>query len=132
MVILPRYIIRAHLPPFLFGASVVMFLFLMQFLLRVLDELVGKGLSATVIAQLIVLNLAWMVVLAVPIGMLFSALITFGRLAQTHEVTAMKASGMSLLQMMLPVIAMGGVLTLAVFGSTIVSSLTRTTARKHC
>lgn len=115
MVILPRYIIRAHLPPFLFGASVVMFLFLMQFLLRVLDELVGKGLSATVIAQLIVLNLAWMVVLAVPIGMLFSALITFGRLAQTHEVTAMKASGMSLLQMMLPVIAMGGVLTLAVF-----------------
>ncbi|KXB97863.1 MAG: hypothetical protein AA908_00110 [Chlorobi bacterium NICIL-2] len=115
MLILPRYIIRAHLPPFLFGASVVMFLFLMQFLLRVLDELVGKGLSAAVIAQLIVLNLAWMVVLAVPIGMLFSALITFGRLAQTHEVTAMKASGMSLLQMMLPVIAMGGMLTLAVF-----------------
>ncbi|RMF32934.1 MAG: YjgP/YjgQ family permease [Chlorobiota bacterium] len=115
MLILPRYIIRAHLAPLLFGASVVMFLFLMQFLLRVLDELVGKGLNAAIIAQLIVLNLAWMVVLAVPIGMLFSALITFGRLAQTHEITAMKASGMSLLQMMLPVIAVGTMLTLAVF-----------------
>lgn len=115
MVILPRYIIRAHVPPLLFGVSVVLFLFLMQFLLRVLDELVGKGLSVGVIAQLIVLNLAWMVVLAVPIGMLFSSLITFGRLAQSHEITAMKASGMSLLQMMLPVIVVGGVLTLAVF-----------------
>lgn len=115
MLILPRYIVRAHLPPFLFGASVVMFLFLMQFLLRVLDELVGKGVGAVVIAQLIVLNLAWMVVLAVPIGVLFSTLMAFGKLAQTHEVTAMKASGMSLLQMMTPVILTGVALTAAVF-----------------
>jgi lipopolysaccharide export system permease protein len=115
MLLLPRYIVRAHLAPLFFGASVVMFLFLMQFLLRVLDELVGKGLDAFVIVQLVVLNLAWMVVLAIPIGTLFSTLMTFGRLAQSHEVTAMKASGMSLLQMMLPVIATGCLLTLAVF-----------------
>ncbi|MCS7000843.1 MAG: LptF/LptG family permease [Bacteroidota bacterium] len=115
MLILPRYILRAHLGPFLFGASVVMFLFLMQFLLRVLDDLVGKGLSAMVIAHLIVVNLAWMVVLAVPIGVLFSTLMAFGKLAQTHEVTAMKAGGVSLFQMMAPVIAMGAILSGAVF-----------------
>lgn len=115
MFILPRYIVRAHVLPFLFGASVVTFLFLMQFLLRVLDQLVGKGLSAAVIAQLIVLNLAWIVVLAVPIGMLFSTLMAFGSLAQSHEATAMKASGMSLLQMMLPVILTAVAVTLGVF-----------------
>ncbi len=115
MRLLSRYIVRAHLPPFLFGASVVLFLFLMQFLLRVLDQLVGKGLSALVIAQLIAVNVAWMVVLAVPIGVLFSTLMAFGRLAQSHEVTAMKASGMSLFQMMMPVVVSGGVITLGVF-----------------
>ncbi|MCX7929333.1 MAG: LptF/LptG family permease [Chlorobi bacterium] len=115
MTIVARYIIRTHIPPFVFGASVVMFLFLMQFLLRVLDELVGKGIGALVIAQLIVLNLAWMVVLAVPIGVLFSTLMAFGKLAQTHEVTALKASGMSLLQMMLPAIVTGAALTAVVF-----------------
>jgi lipopolysaccharide export system permease protein len=115
MRILSRYIVWAHVPPFVFGASVVLFLFLMQFLLRVLDQLVGKGLSALVIAQLVVVNLAWMVVLAVPIGVLFSTLMAFGRLAQSHEVTAMKASGMSLLQMMLPVIVTGVLLTGVVF-----------------
>ncbi|GIV53698.1 MAG: hypothetical protein KatS3mg039_0216 [Candidatus Kapaibacterium sp.] len=115
MRLLSRYIVAAHLPPFVFGASVVLFLFLMQFLLRVLDQLVGKGLGALVIAQLIAVNIAWMVVLAVPIGVLFSSLMTFGRLAQSHEVTAMKASGMSLFQMMLPVIISGAALTGAVF-----------------
>jgi lipopolysaccharide export system permease protein len=56
-----------------------------------------------------------MVVLAVPIGVLFSTLMAFGRLAQSHEVTAMKASGMSLFQMMLPVIVTGALLTGVVF-----------------
>lgn len=115
MLILPRYIVRSHIPPFLFGTSVVLFLFLMQFLLRVLDELVGKGLSAAIIVQLIAVNLAWMVVLAVPIGVLFASLMAFGKLAQTHEVTAMKASGISLIQMMTPMIVMGIVLSAAVF-----------------
>lgn len=115
MLLLPRYIVRTHIPPFLFGASVVLFLFLMQFLLRVLDELVGKGLSAATIVHLIAVNLAWMVVLAVPIGVLFATLMAFGKLAQTHEVTAMKASGVSLMQMMAPMIVMGIVLSAAVF-----------------
>ncbi|MGQ9819226.1 MAG: LptF/LptG family permease [Candidatus Kapaibacteriales bacterium] len=103
MKILDRYILRFHLAPFLFGAFLVVFLFLFQLLMRELDKLVGKGLSFWVIAHLIVLNLSWMVVLAVPIGILFSTLMTFGNLSSTFEITAMKSGGYSFLRLLLPV-----------------------------
>ena len=70
------------------------------------DQLVGKGLSAFVIAQLIALNLAWMVVLAVPMSVLVATLMAFGGMSAHNEITAMKASGMSLYRMMMPVIFM--------------------------
>jgi lipopolysaccharide export system permease protein len=73
--------------------------------MKYLDRLTGKGLSAAVIAELITLNLAWMLVLAVPMGVLVATLMAFGGLASTHQITAMRASGISLYQMIAPVIA---------------------------
>jgi lipopolysaccharide export system permease protein len=72
--------------------------------MRDLDKLVGKGLSFWVILHLIVLNLSWMVVLAIPMGVLFSSLMTFGNLTSTFEISAMKSGGMSFLQMISPVL----------------------------
>ncbi|MBL7974987.1 MAG: LptF/LptG family permease, partial [Candidatus Kapabacteria bacterium] len=115
MFILPRYILRAHVAPFLFGTSVVMFLFLMQFVLQKIDQLVGKGLSTWVIIQLITLNLSWMLVLAVPMGVLFSTLMAFGSMSGASEVTIMKASGSGLIRMMFPVIILGAGLTYFMF-----------------
>lgn len=115
MLLLPRYILRAHVAPFLFGTSVVMFLFLMQFVLKYIDQLVGKGLGALVIMQLIAYNLAWMVVLAVPMGVLFSTLMAFGSMSSAHEITIIKASGSGLLRMMLPVIFFGALLSYGMF-----------------
>lgn len=100
MGILDRYILRLHLLPFLFGTSVVTFLFLMQFLMRYGEQLLGKGLELWVILQLIGLNVPWMLMLAVPMGALFATVYTFGSLAAEHEVTIFKASGMSAWQMM--------------------------------
>ncbi len=111
MLIVPRYILRAHIAPFLFGTSVVMFLFLMQFILKYIDQLVGKGLSTWVIIQLIGLNLSWMLVLAVPMGVLFSTLMAFGSMSAAHEVTIFKASGAGLLRLMIPVVICGAGLT---------------------
>ena len=71
LMILAWYIVRFHIGPFLFGTLTVMFLFLMQFLMNNLDKLLGKGLETAVILQVIALSLAWMVVLAVPMGVLF-------------------------------------------------------------
>lgn len=104
MVLLWRHILRAHLAPFLFATSVLTFIFLLQFIMQKLDQLAGKGLSAGVIIELIVMNLAWMVVLAVPMGVLVATLMAFGTMASANEITAMRASGMSLYRMIAPVL----------------------------
>ncbi|MGB9913489.1 MAG: LptF/LptG family permease, partial [Candidatus Kapaibacteriota bacterium] len=104
MKIVKLYILRFHVGPFLFGTFLVVFLFLFQLLMRDLDKLVGKGLSVWVIIQLITLNLAWMIVLAVPMGVLFSTLMTFGNLSSTFEITAMKSGGASFYQLISPVV----------------------------
>ncbi len=115
MNLLDRYIIRAMAAPFVFGVSTVIFLFLMQFVLNHLDKLVGKGLDYWIITQLIALNLAWMVVLAVPMGVLFSTLMAFGGLSAANEITIVKASGGSLVRMMIPVMIFGLILSFALF-----------------
>ena len=66
------------------------------------DHLIGKGLSAWVIFQLIIYNLAWMVVLVVPMSVLVATLMAFGTMSQNNEVAIMKASGISLYKMMMP------------------------------
>ncbi len=83
---------------------VITFIFLLQFLMQSMDQIVGKGLSLAVITQLIVFNLAWIVVLAVPMSVLVAVLMAFGGLSASNEVTAIKGSGVSLIRMMLPVL----------------------------
>ncbi len=115
MNLVDRYIIRAHIGPFLFGTFTVMFLFLMQFILNNIDKLVGKGLDEWIIIQLIAFNLAWMLVLAVPMGVLFSTLMAFGSMSAAHEVTILKASGGSLVRMMAPALIVGVILSYLLF-----------------
>lgn len=96
--------------PFIFGLATVIFLFLFQFLIKSLDQFVGKGLGIFVIIQLISLNLAWMLTLAVPMAMLVASLMTFGQLSSNNELTALKAGGISLIRLMLPVILLSFVM----------------------
>ncbi len=110
-MIIYRHILKAHLLPFLFSLTTLMFIFLLQFLMKFVDELIGKGLSWLVIFELIALNLAWMVVLAIPMAVLISVLMAFGGLSSQNEITAMKASGISLYRMMFPVMIAGVLIT---------------------
>lgn len=98
-----RYILRAHIGPFFFSFITIMFVLLLQFIMRFIDQLVGKGLSAWVIMEVIALSLAWIVVLAVPMSVLVATLMAFGDMSSKNEITAMKASGMSIYRMMSPV-----------------------------
>jgi len=66
------------------------------------DRLVGKGLSMWIIFQLITYNMAWMVVLVVPMAVLVATLMAFGSMSQNNEVAILKASGVSLYKMMIP------------------------------
>ncbi|MDP4199121.1 MAG: LptF/LptG family permease [Bacteroidota bacterium] len=100
------HIVRESAPPFLLALSVIMFVFLLQFLMRFIDRIVGKGLDVWTILQLIAFNLAWMVVLAVPMAVLVAGVMAFGSLAASNELTAMKAAGVSLGRMMIPMIVL--------------------------
>jgi lipopolysaccharide export system permease protein len=106
--LLSRYLLRALVGPFVFSLSTLMFLFLLQFVMKFIDQLVGKGLTAWVIIELIALNLAWMVVLAVPMSVLVATLMAFGDLSSRNEITAMKACGVSIQRMIAPVMVVAG------------------------
>jgi lipopolysaccharide export system permease protein len=81
---------------------------LLQFLMKFADRLVGKGLDTLIVLQLIVYNLAWMLVLVVPMACLVATLMAFGALSQNNEITVIKSSGASLWKMMIgPLIASG-------------------------
>ena len=108
--LLSRYLLKALVGPFLFSFCTLMFLFLLQFVMKFIDQLVGKGLTAWVIIELIALNLAWMVVLAVPMSVLVATLMAFGDLSSRNEVTAMKAGGVGIHRMIAPVMVAAGMM----------------------
>ena len=114
-MLLSLYVLRLHFGPFLFGTLTVMFLFLLQFLMNNLDKLIGKGLDNAIIMQVIMLSLSWMIVLAIPMGVLFSTLMAFGSMSGAHETTIIKSGGRSLYRMMLPLIIIGAGLFYGVY-----------------
>ncbi len=101
-MILIKYILRNHVVPFLFSIVTLMSIFLLQFLMKFADRLVGKGLSTWVIIKLITYNLAWMVVLVIPMSILVAVLMAFGNMSQNNEIAILKATGISLYKMMIP------------------------------
>ncbi len=100
-MILSLYILRNHVVPFIFSAVSLMCIFLLQFLMKFADRLVGKGLDTWIIIKLITFNLAWMVVLVIPMAVLVATLMAFGNMSQNNEITIMKSAGTSLYRLML-------------------------------
>ena len=113
MLILPGYIVRRHLGPFIFGLSVIIFVFLINFIFQNLYKFIGKGLSLWTIAEVIGLSMAWMAALAVPMAALISTVMAFGKLSEDNEITAMRAGGIGPLQIIIPAIALAGILAAA-------------------
>lgn len=83
---------------------ICLFIFMMQFLWRYVDELVGKGLEMTVLAQFFFYSALTLVPASLPLAILLAALITFGNFGERFELLAMKAAGISLLKIMRPLI----------------------------
>ena len=79
-----------------------MFMLIMQFFWKYLDDLMGKGLSTLVILELLFYISASLIPLALPLAILLSSIMTFGNLAENNELTALKASGLSLYRIMKP------------------------------
>lgn len=104
-------ILRMLPGPFFGWLGTLMFLLLMQFLIRYLPDIAGRGLPLWVIIELIAYNLAYMMVLAVPMSALLTSLMAFGRLAESNAYAVIKNSGISLPQLLWPVLIVGILLT---------------------
>lgn len=96
--------LRSYVPLLLMTFFICLFIVLMQFLWRYIDDLVGKGLSVDVIGELFFYAALTMVPMALPLAILLASLMIFGNLGEKFELTAMKASGISLLKVMSPLI----------------------------
>ena len=101
--------------PFLGWLATLMFLLVMQFLIRYLPDLVGRGLPLIVYVEIVIYNLAYMVVLAVPMSVLIATLMTFGKLAENNVYTVLKSSGVSLLQLIWPVLILSLLVTVGMW-----------------
>ena len=83
---------------------ICLFIFMMQFLWKYVDEMVGKGLEMNVLAQFFFYSALTLVPASLPLAILLAALITFGNFGERFELLAMKAAGISLLKIMRPLI----------------------------
>lgn len=107
MVIIKRlysYMLQRFLPLLAMTFFICLFIVLMQFLWRFVDDLVGKGLAFSVVAELFFYAALTMVPTALPLAVLLASLMVFGNLGEKFELTAMKASGISLFRIMKPLI----------------------------
>ena len=98
------FILKSFLPLFAMTFFIVLFIVLMQFLWKHIDDLVGKGLPFSLIGELFFYAAVSMVPMALPLAILLASLMTFGNFGEKFELTAMKASGISLLKSMRPLI----------------------------
>lgn len=112
---LDKLILKAFLGPFIITFFITLFVFMMQILWKYIDDLVGKGLDFFTLARFLVYASATLVTLALPISILLSSIMTFGKLGESFELVAIKSSGISLLRFMRPLFLISLVLTFVAF-----------------
>ena len=99
---LDQFILRSFIGPFIAILLVVVFILMMQFLWLYIDELVGKGLSFKIIMEFLGWGCITMLPLSLPLATLLSSMMTMGQLGENNELLAIKAAGISLQRMMIP------------------------------
>lgn len=95
-------ILKAFVGPFIATFFITIFVFMMQIIWKYIDDLVGKGLDLITLLQFIIYASATLVTLALPIAILLSSIMTFGKLGESFELVAIKSSGIPLLRFMRP------------------------------
>lgn len=107
MGVLTRYLIRAHMGPFLFSLTAITGLIFLNAVAQRIEGLVGKGLPWTVVVEFLVYSLPHTVALSLPMSVLVAVLYAFSELAGSNEITAMSAGGIRPRRIMLPLLGMG-------------------------
>ncbi len=114
--IFDRYIIREFIGPFFLSLAILAFILLMDRLFLLVDLLVRKGVSVGVVGEIAFLSLPSVVAYTGPLGTLIGSVMVAGRLAQDNEITAIRAAGISLLRIFLPLGILALILMLIMTG----------------
>tara|TARA_B110000971_G_scaffold14813_1_gene13682 strand:- start:710 stop:2134 length:1425 start_codon:yes stop_codon:yes gene_type:complete len=112
---LDKLVLKAFLAPFFGTFFTMLFVLLMQSVWKYIDDLIGKGLEWTVIVELAFYSIPTLVPLALPLALLLSSLMTFGKLGENYELTALKSSGISLYKIMQPLFVTVSIIAIAAF-----------------
>src|SRR6266446_4677770 len=113
--ILSRYILRQHIPPLLYALAALTFAMLVNQVAKQFGNFVGKGLPWGVIFERFALSIAFIVAMTLPMAVLVAVLYTFSHLAADNEITAMKASGISIGRLLLPLLGGATAVTVIAF-----------------
>jgi len=98
------FVLKSYAGPFVLTFFIALFILLMQFLWKYIDDLVGKGLELDVVLRLLFYAGATFVPMALPLAILLSSLMTFGNLGEHYELVAMKSAGISVWKVMRPLV----------------------------
>lgn len=109
------FMLKTFIPQFLMTFFICLFILMMQFLFKHINDLVGKGLTLDLLAELFFYAALTMVPLALPLAILLASLMTFGNLGEHVELTAMKASGISLTRVMKPLMVLIAAVSVGAF-----------------
>jgi lipopolysaccharide export system permease protein len=112
---LHAYMIRSYIGPLVMTFCLAMIVLILQFVWKYIDELVGKGLSTSVILELITYVSASLIPMALILAVLLSSIMTFGNLGEHSELNALKSSGISLTRIMTPLFVLGVAITFGAF-----------------
>lgn len=104
MKIIYKYIIKRFIGPFVLTFFFAIFILLMQYLWKYVDDLVGKGLEISIILELLFYASATFVATAAPLAILLSSLMTFGNLGERYEIVAIKSAGIPISRLFIPLL----------------------------
>lgn len=110
-----KLVLKAYLGPMFMTFFIVIFVLMMNFVWRYIDELVGKGLDAGVIIELIMYATVNMIPMGLPLAILLATIMTMGNLGENFELLAMKSAGMSLPRIMQPLTIVVGIISIGSF-----------------
>src|ERR1700744_5940140 len=108
-------ILKSFIRPFIVTFLIVMFVLLMLFLFKYIDDLIGKGFEWYIIVELMMYASATNVAMALPLSVLLSSIMTYGSLGENYELVAIKSAGISLRRAMYPMIIVVTLLSIAAF-----------------
>ena len=96
MKILDRYILKEFIKSFIISVFSIYGIFILQMIIKLLDKFLGKGFSFLFLGKLLFYNTAWILAMAIPMAILVSTILTYGKLSSNNEVLGLKSSGIKI------------------------------------